>query len=92
MQARYPDDIFEAVIRKNATSGVYEFRIKCTDCPGKVRGHIIDVAQRTPVHAAPCLQHYTPGPGESLQNFEVHLKNRQHRQKVNARLNPPAES
>lgn len=37
MQAKYPDDIFEAVLRKNATSGVYEFRIKCSDCPGKVR-------------------------------------------------------
>ncbi|KAI0822438.1 hypothetical protein BC628DRAFT_1417718 [Trametes gibbosa] len=69
LQTRYPDDIFEAVLRKNATSGVFEFRIKCIDCPGK---------------------HYTPGPGETLQNFEVHLKNRQHRQKVNVRLNPPA--
>ena len=36
MQAIYPDDNFEAVIRKNANSGVYEFRIKCADCPGKV--------------------------------------------------------
>ncbi|KAI0664168.1 hypothetical protein C8Q70DRAFT_945855 [Cubamyces menziesii] len=71
MQAKYPDDIFEAVLRKNATSGVYEFRIKCADCPGK---------------------HYTPGPGETLQNFEVHLKNRQHRSKVNARVHPPATS
>lgn len=33
------------------------------------------------------LQLYTPGPGESLQNYEVHLKNRQHRSKVNQRLN-----
>jgi len=29
---------------------------------------------------------YTPGPGESLNNYEVHLKNRQHRGKVQARL------
>ncbi|KAL1742089.1 SNF5-domain-containing protein [Schizophyllum fasciatum] len=29
---------------------------------------------------------YTPGSGETLQNYEVHLKNRQHRQRVNARL------
>ncbi|KAI0701931.1 hypothetical protein BC835DRAFT_1501194 [Cytidiella melzeri] len=29
---------------------------------------------------------YTPGPGETLQNYEVHLKNRQHRQKVTARV------
>jgi len=30
---------------------------------------------------------YTPGPGETLSNYEVHLKNRQHRQRVNDRLN-----
>ncbi len=36
MHAKYPDDNFEAVIRKNVTSGIYEFRVKCADCPGKV--------------------------------------------------------
>jgi len=38
---------------------------------------------------------YTPGPGESLSNYEVHLRNRQHRQRVNERLNvtsPPKNS
>ena len=35
MHAKYPDDIFEVVTRKN-TSGEYDLRIKCTDCPGKV--------------------------------------------------------
>lgn len=29
---------------------------------------------------------YTPGPEESLTNFEIHLKNRQHRANVTARL------
>ncbi|KAL5520663.1 SNF5 [Sanghuangporus sanghuang] len=29
---------------------------------------------------------YTPGPGETLSNFEVHLKNRQHRARVQARV------
>nr|BAM72038.1 Snf5 [Coprinopsis cinerea] len=35
---------------------------------------------------------YTPGPGETLNNYEVHLKNRLHRQRVNERLsgNAPA--
>lgn len=32
-------------------------------------------------------QLYTPGPGESLNNYEVHLKNRKHILKVQARLN-----
>lgn len=31
-------------------------------------------------------QLYTPGPAETLANFEVHLKNRLHRSKVNARV------
>ncbi|EPQ26659.1 uncharacterized protein PFL1_05639 [Pseudozyma flocculosa PF-1] len=29
---------------------------------------------------------YTPGPGESLNNFEIHLRNRQHRANVNSRV------
>lgn len=29
---------------------------------------------------------YTPGPGESLQNFNIHVANRGHRANVNARV------
>lgn len=29
---------------------------------------------------------YTPGPGESAENFAVHLKNRAHREKVSKRV------
>lgn len=29
---------------------------------------------------------YTPGPDMTVENFEVHLKNRQHREKVDARV------
>lgn len=29
---------------------------------------------------------YTPGPEASVSNFEVHLKNRQHREKVDTRI------
>ena len=29
---------------------------------------------------------YTPGPGMTVENFEVHLKNRVHREKVDARI------
>jgi hypothetical protein len=31
---------------------------------------------------------YQPGPGFSLENFEIHLKNREHRFNVEKRLNP----
>ncbi|KAL4256396.1 hypothetical protein AB1N83_013899 [Pleurotus pulmonarius] len=30
---------------------------------------------------------YTPGPGETLSNYGIHLRNRQHRQRVNERVN-----
>ncbi|KAH8112333.1 hypothetical protein DFH11DRAFT_484764 [Phellopilus nigrolimitatus] len=33
---------------------------------------------------------YTPGPGETLTNYEVHLKNRQHRAKVHTRVHGTA--
>lgn len=29
---------------------------------------------------------YTPGPGMTVENFEVHLKNRLHREKVDGRV------
>ena len=31
-------------------------------------------------------KNYTPGPETGVTNFEVHLKNRQHRDKVDARV------
>ncbi|KIM36135.1 hypothetical protein M413DRAFT_320258 [Hebeloma cylindrosporum] len=65
MQARYPNDRFEVILRKVNATSTPEWRIKCLDCPGKL---------------------YTPGPGETLSNYDVHLKNRQHRQRVNDRL------
>jgi SWI/SNF-related matrix-associated actin-dependent regulator of chromatin subfamily B protein 1 len=30
---------------------------------------------------------YTPGPGMTVDNFEVHLRNRQHKERVEERLN-----
>ncbi|EGO01042.1 hypothetical protein SERLA73DRAFT_179083 [Serpula lacrymans var. lacrymans S7.3] len=65
MQSRYPEDKFEAILRKATSKTAPEWRLKCLDCPGKL---------------------YTPGPGETLSNYEVHLRNRQHRQRVNSRL------
>ncbi|KAK7042455.1 hypothetical protein R3P38DRAFT_2890583 [Favolaschia claudopus] len=29
---------------------------------------------------------YTPGPGETLNNYEIHLRNRLHRRRVNERV------
>ncbi|GJJ16102.1 hypothetical protein Clacol_010381 [Clathrus columnatus] len=74
MQARYPEDRFDVVLRKSTDPNAPpEWRVKCHDCPGKL---------------------YTPGPEETLANFDVHLKNRKHRAQVNARINnttPPPQ-
>ncbi|KAG6334158.1 hypothetical protein ID866_4924 [Astraeus odoratus] len=66
LQMKYPDDRFEAILRKPTPRGTPEWRIKCLDCPGKL---------------------YNPGPGDTLTNYEVHIRNRQHRTRVNNRLN-----
>ncbi|KAI6126680.1 hypothetical protein F5141DRAFT_996972 [Pisolithus sp. B1] len=66
LQDKYPDDKFEAILRKPTPKAVPEWRIKCLDCPGKL---------------------YNPGPGDTLSNYEVHLRNRQHRSRVNNRVN-----
>lgn len=65
LQEQYPDDKFEAILRRPAPRTILEWRMKCLDCPGKL---------------------YNSGPGDTLQNYEVHLRNRQHRLRVNARL------
>ncbi|KAH7882944.1 hypothetical protein F5I97DRAFT_1815281 [Phlebopus sp. FC_14] len=66
LQAKYPDDKFEAILRKPSPKATPEWRIRCLDCPGKL---------------------YNPGPGDTLSNYEVHLRNRQHRMRVNSRTN-----
>lgn len=84
MRAKYPDDLF-VLKRINGT----EWRVKCTDCPGKVR---LSSMCNSRYLINPFEQLYTPGPGDTLSNYEVHLKNRNHRQKVNDRKNniPPS--
>ncbi|CAO1631880.1 unnamed protein product [Parajaminaea phylloscopi] len=66
LRQKYPHDHFEL-----RAKGVGLWRIKCTDCPGKL---------------------YTPGPEESLTNFEVHLRNRIHRANVVARMQKSGKS
>lgn len=82
---KYPADKLELTLRKTSPGAEPEWRLKCPDCPGKVCLPL--VAPRGSGRSSLTIsQLYTPGPGESLSNYEVHLKNRQHRMKVNARL------
>lgn len=82
MQAKWSNDKFEVILRKVNSAATPEWRIKCLDCPGKVK-------RPSPLHFWFLIlsQLYTPGPGETLTNYEVHLRNRLHRQRVNDRIN-----
>ena len=42
MNSKYPDDRFEIAMR-TAPSGEQEWRVRCLDCPGKVRSPLGDV-------------------------------------------------
>lgn len=37
MKGKYPNDKFDIILRKVNASSSPEWRIKCLDCPGKVR-------------------------------------------------------
>ena len=92
MQTKYPDDLFEVILRRMNHMPNPEWRIRCTDCPGKVSTIRHPEAAFWGTNQTDALKLYTPGPGETLTNYEVHLKNRQHRAKVNARVNNTSAS
>ena len=86
MRAKYPTDRFEVTLRKVNATSTPEWRIKCQDCPGKVRKlFLVDRVEKL-ILKKKKKKLYTPGPGETLSNYEVHLKNRMHRYRVNERL------
>ena len=89
MRAKYPTDRFEVTLRKVNATSTPEWRIKCQDCPGKVRENGLNFESQKRflfLFFKKKKQLYTPGPGETLSNYEVHLKNRMHRQRVNERV------
>ena len=79
MRGKFPEDKFDFTQRANSTI----WWIKCFDCPGMVSFLAVCVS-RFP-YLIP-RQFYKTGPDETLNNFEIHLKNRNHRKKVADRL------
>lgn len=81
----YANDQFEGIMRYSAvdaTTGSPVAMPQPGNVPPNVRFYFLPRIR--------CLdcpgKLYTPGPDMSAKNFEVHLKNRQHREKVEARL------
>jgi hypothetical protein len=88
LRQQYPDDRFELLLRARPPAaaslpevpGQTDWRVRCQDCPGKVSSLMRGVVAFTAADTLPQL--YTPGPGESLDNFLIHLRNRLHRNNV----------
>lgn len=81
----YPNDKFEEVMRYSAvdTSTMMPVATSNNTYPSaKVKYQYLPRIR--------CLdcpgKLYTPGPGTTVENFEVHLRNRQHKERVEARL------
>jgi len=81
----HPNDSFEGLMRHSAVNIQTD-----APCPAPAAGQPTDHIKwmylpRIRCHDCPGKL-YTPGPGTTVEGFEVHLKNKQHREKVAARV------
>ncbi|KAN0095885.1 SNF5 domain containing protein [Hyaloscypha variabilis] len=83
---QYPNDRFEGVMRYSAVNTATE--LPCAAPPAgqpTPEGVKYMYLPRIRCHDCPGKL-YTPGPETTVGNFEVHLKNRQHRERVDGRV------
>ncbi|KAI5294035.1 SWI/SNF chromatin-remodeling complex subunit [Ascosphaera acerosa] len=84
LSQRYPHDAIEVVMRYSAVdleTGVTTMNPSAVPPDRKVKWYYIPR-----IRCRDCIgKLYTPGPGHTLDNFEVHVKMKSHREKVNAR-------
>lgn len=84
-QTRYPQDSFETMM-KHTSIDVYTDAPVPAPPPGQPSPNIRWMyLPRIRCHDCPGKL-YTPGPLMTVENFEVHLKNRAHRDRVSARV------
>ncbi|KAL5614796.1 hypothetical protein BROUX41_004885 [Berkeleyomyces rouxiae] len=85
----YPYDSFEALMKYSAVNPDTEQQIPPSQPPPPNAVYMF----LPRVRCKDCPgKLYTPGPGQTATNFEVHLKNRQHRDKVDLRIGHPTRS
>ncbi|EAU29513.1 conserved hypothetical protein [Aspergillus terreus NIH2624] len=84
LKQSYPNDSFEGVMRYTAVDTETMMPVAgSTSPPGaKLKYQYLP---RIRCHDCPGKL-YTPGPGTTVENFEVHLRNRQHKERVEERL------
>ncbi|KAI9641530.1 SWI/SNF chromatin-remodeling complex subunit [Ciborinia camelliae] len=85
LHQQYPNDRFEGMMRYSAVSMATETPVPAPQPGTNAEGIKWMYLPRIRCHDCPGKL-YTPGPDTTVGNFEVHLKNKGHREKVNIRL------
>ncbi|RAL60535.1 hypothetical protein DID88_009731 [Monilinia fructigena] len=85
LHQQYPNDRFEGMMRYSAVSISSETPVPAPPVGTTPEGIKWMYLPRIRCHDCPGKL-YTPGPDTTVGNFEVHLKNKGHREKVNFRL------
>jgi SWI/SNF-related matrix-associated actin-dependent regulator of chromatin subfamily B protein 1 len=86
LQKQHPNDLFEGVMRYCAINTKTDQPVPLPQ-GGKELPPDVQCVYLARIRCLDCTgKLYTPGPETTVGNFEVHLKNRQHREKVNARV------
>lgn len=92
LHALYPTDSFEGMMRHLAVDAETELPVPAppagTPTPPNVKWMWLP---RIRCHDCPGKL-YTPGPEQSVENFAVHLRNRQHKERVESRLQSAARA
>ena len=88
LQLAYPDDQFEGTMRYTAVSTVTDLPISLRpNGPNQPSSPDTKFMYYPRIKCLDCPgKLYTPGPETGAKNFEVHLKNRLHREKVERRV------
>lgn len=86
LHTQYPNDNFESMMRYSAVDTRTELPISMPPAGQPVPANV-KFMYLPRIRCLDCPgKLYTPGPGMTVENFEVHLKNKQHREKVEARV------
>ncbi|KAK0622900.1 SNF5-like protein, partial [Immersiella caudata] len=86
LQKQHPNDMFEGVMRYCAINTKTDTPVQLPQ-GGKEIPPDVQFMYLARIRCLDCTgKLYTPGPETTVGNFEVHLKNRQHREKVAARV------
>ncbi|KAB8239183.1 hypothetical protein BDV23DRAFT_80841 [Aspergillus alliaceus] len=84
LKRSYPNDSFEGVMRYTAVDTETMLPVANANTEP---GHKLKYQYLPRIRCHDCPgKLYTPGPGTTVDNFEVHLRNRQHKERVEERL------